>query len=89
MTHDNETMTDPKDRTSHPLTKQLDISCPRFLKIYLMISLKKRKHILFKVMLPNARYTFLNDYTFECIDPNCSPCNDEDTDTWTFPLLVF
>ena len=28
-----------------------------------------------------AKYVFINDYIFECADPNCWPCNNQETDT--------
>ena len=27
-----------------------------------------------------AKYYFINEYVFECTDPNCWPCNNEDED---------
>ena len=36
-----------------------------------------------------AKFIFMNDYIFECTDTNCWPCNNEDTETYTFPHTVF
>ena len=28
-----------------------------------------------------AKYIFINNYIFECVDPDCFPCNNQDGDT--------
>ena len=83
--HNHDTRQRDHDRPQRPHKSSSDKTIRYFMPTFLEdmpndILEKTQTHSL-QGYVAYAKYMFLNNYTFECIDPNCWPCNNEDTDT--------
>ena len=85
VTHDHDTRQRVQDRPQRPhkssSDKTIRYHMPTFLEnVSDAIKEKTQTHSI-QGFVAYAKYIFMNDYIFECTDPNCWPCNSEDTET--------
>ena len=83
--HNHDTRQRDHDRPQRPHKSSSDKTIRYFMPTFLEdipddILEKTQTHSL-QGYVAYAKYIFLNNYTFECIDPDCWPCNNENTDT--------
>ena len=85
VTNEHVTRQRDQDRPQRPhkssSDKTIRYHMPTFLENVSDAIMEKTQTHSIQVLVAYAKYIFMNDYIFECTDPNCLPCNNEDTET--------
>ena len=83
--HDHDTRQHDQDRPQRAHKSSSDKTIRYYMPTFLenipdAIKEKTQTHCI-QGFVAYAKYIFMNDYIFECADPNCWSCNNEDADT--------
>ena len=83
--HDHDTRQRDQDRPQRAHKSSSDKTIRFYMPTFLesipnAIKEKTQTHCI-QGFVAYAKYIFMNDYIFECADPNCWSCNNEDADT--------
>ena len=82
--HDHFTRQHDQDRRQKPKHSSTEKTLRHYLPTFLEgipqdIKEKTQTHCI-QGFVAYAKYIFINEYVFECTDPNCWPCNNEEAD---------
>lgn len=83
--HRHDTRQRDQDRPQRPKKSSTDKTIRYYMPVFLesipdSIKEKTLTHCI-QGFVAYAKYIFINSYIFECVDPNCFPCNHQDEDT--------
>ena len=83
--HGHDTRQRDQDRPQRPKKSSTDKTIRYYMPVFLesipdSIKEKTLTHCI-QGFVAYAKYIFINSYIFECVDPNCFPCNHQDEDT--------
>ena len=83
--HGHDTRQRDQDRPQRPKKSSTDKTIRYYMPVFLesipdSIKEKTLTHCI-QGFVAYAKYIFINNYIFECVDPNCFPCNHQDEDT--------